>query len=86
MHVSDETLFSLSGTGPILLEWKEKGFKMQIPKGAISGPCGCVHFASNRFSIIMNSKNGKFCPFLLETAVMKVEFARRTRLQQFSIY
>ena len=39
VHVSDEKLFSLSGTGPLLLEWRENGFKMQVPKGALSGPC-----------------------------------------------
>ena len=39
VHVSDEKLFSLSGTGPLLLEWRENGFKMQIPEGALSGPC-----------------------------------------------
>ena len=39
VHVSDEKLFSLSGTGPLLLEWRENRFKMQIPKGASLGLC-----------------------------------------------
>ena len=39
VHVSHEKLFSLSGTGPLLLEWRENGFMMQIPEGALSGPC-----------------------------------------------
>ena len=39
VHIGGEKLFLVTGNGPQLLEWKEYGFKMDVPEGATSGPC-----------------------------------------------